>query len=423
MERNENKHYIPRLADEVLMRKLDTFGAVLIDGCKWCGKTTTAEHAAKSVLKLQDPDKRESSLKFAEIKPSLLLQGDKPRLIDEWQDAPTLWDSIRSDIDETAGIGRYILTGSATPLDKNKPLHSGTGRIAKLRMYPMSLFESGESNGEVSLRDLADEKDVASISPLSIEDYARLAMRGGWPIAVIRNNRESANMITKEYLSSLVNEDIQRASGQKLSPTKASLLLRSLARNIAHPTKMSVIEADVNSSEDVMTGRTIVEYVDVLKSLFVIDDVPAWIPELRSKTAIRMSPKRCFADPSIALAALNATDEDLLNDFNTFGLVFENLCLRDLRVFAQYLGGEITFYSDKNGLECDAILHFSDGKWGAIEIKLGTNALIEDAVTNLLKLKEKTKVPPSFLMVLTGEKYAFRRPDGVYVVPLGCLKP
>ena len=417
--------YIPRLIDDVLKKKLSLYGAVLIIGPKWCGKSTTAKQYAKSLLELQNPRTRENNLEIAKNRPDFLLEGEKPRLIDEWQDAPMLWDAIRYDVDNTGLKNQYILTGSVTPRE-DKPKHTGTGRIVRLLMRTMSLYETGDSTGEVSLKQLFDGiQDIKGISSKELEDIAFLCARGGWP-GSIDVSRDGALTIARDYLESLIENDIKTVDGVDRNPNRLRTVLRSLARNTCTTASLSTIKEDTSYNDSEISEKTIADYINALSKLYVIDNVEAWCPKLRSKTDIRTSPKRCFVDPSIALAALRATDKDLLKDFRTFGFIFESLCLRDLKIYAQSLDGDVFFYRDKNDLESDAVVHLKDGRWGAIEIKIGSEEAIDEAANNLLKLVNivdtKEMNSPSFLMVLTAGKYAYRRKDGVYVVPITTLK-
>ncbi|MCZ0862389.1 ATP-binding protein [Methanocorpusculum vombati] len=417
--------YIPRIADILLKESLASSGAVLIEGPKWCGKTWTAKHAAKSVLYLQDPDKTSSYLQIADTKPSLLLKGETPRLLDEWQMAPVLWDAVRFTVDQRQKTGQFILTGSASPQD-NLVQHTGTGRISRIFMRPMSLFESGESNGTVSLSSLfAREPNIDSISSLSIEDLAAAITRGGWP-ASVTGPEETAFKRAIDYSEAVINHDISKVDGVEKNPARVRSLLRSLARNTASMATITTIKNDMALDEAGLSEKTISGYLSALKRIFVIEDQPAWSPALLSRTAIRTSAKRHFIDPSIAAAVLRATPKRLLEDFNTFGILFESLCIRDLRIYASLLDGEIFHYHDRNDLEADAIIQLHDGRWGAVEIKLGSRS-IDEAANNLHKLKNKIDTgkmqEPSFLLVLTGGEFAYRRDDGVYIVPIGCLKP
>lgn len=417
--------YIPRLFDDVLKNRLKLYGAVLITGPKWCGKSTTAKQLAKSFLELQNPRTRENNLEIAKNRPDFLLEGEKPRLIDEWQDAPMIWDAIRYDVDNTGLKNQYILTGSVTPRDE-EPMHTGTGRIIRLLMRPMSLFESSDSTGEVSLKSLFEKnEDIKGISSKELEDIAYLCARGGWPDA-IKLDSDDALIIARDYLESLITNDIKSVDNIDRNPNRLRTILRSLARNVCTTASISTLKEDTSYNDSEVSDKTITDYINALSKLYVIDDVEAWCPKLRSKTDIRTSPKRNFIDPSLAIASLRATDKDLLKDFKTFGFIFESLCLRDLKIYAQNLDGDVFYYRDKNNLECDAVIHLKDGRWGAIEIKLGSEDSIEEASKNLLKLANivdvNTMNTPSFLMVLTAGKYAYRRKDGIYVVPITTLR-
>jgi len=418
------KKYLPRIIDQYLDSALEASGAVLIEGAKWCGKTSTAKQKAASVLLMQDPDYTLSYLKAADTKPSLLLKGETPRLIDEWQMAPVLWDAVRFAVDERNAAGLFILTGSAVPLE-DVLKHTGTGRIVRILMRPMSLYESMESNGAVSLKDLFDGKtDIEGISSLTIENLAFALVRGGWP-ASIGAKESVALRRAYNYVDAVINQDVSRVDGIEKSPARVRALMRSYSRNIATMANMSTIRNDIAGDEDTISEKTIASYINALRRIYVIEDVPAWNPAMRSKTAIRTSPKRHFVDPSIAAAVMRATPQSILEDFNTFGFLFESLCVRDLRIYSQALDGEVFHYRDKSNLEADIIVHLNDGRWGAIEVKLGSKE-IEEAAQNLLKLKEKIDLEkmkaPSFLMVLTGTQLAYRREDGVFNVPIGCLK-
>ncbi len=423
--------YKKRVADRLLERKLKSAGAVLIEGPKWCGKTTTAEQFAASILYMDEPEKKEGNLRLAEIKPSALLAGSSPRLIDEWQIAPTLWDSIRFSIDHGGTEGMFILTGSSVPADLTKTEHSGTGRYARIKMRPMSLFESEESNGEVSLKVLFDEnpgESLVAANSLSVDDIAYFVCRGGWPRAVLQKDQEIALDQALNYYGSVVNNDITRVDGVKRDTQRARLLMRSYARNQGAQVSNAALKADMDANDSrTLDEDTVLSYVNALKKIFVVEDLPAWNPNLRSKTVIRTSDTRYFVDPSIAAAALGIYPKDLINDLNTFGIMFETMCIRDLRIYADALGGQVYHYRDKSGLECDAVMHLHNGKYGLIEIKLGGDTLIEHGAKTLKKLADKidiTRMPePSFLMVLSGtDSYAYQRKDGVYVVPIGCLR-
>jgi predicted AAA+ superfamily ATPase len=417
-------NYLPRICDTELKEALEVMGSVLIEGAKWCGKTSTAENSAESVIYMQDPDKARSYREMADTKPSLLLQGEAPRLIDEWQMAPVLWDAVRFEVDKRGEPGQFILTGSAVPAD-DVTAHTGTGRFARITMRPMSLYESRESNGAVSLADLFDGKhEIEGISSLSIEQIAFAICRGGFP-ATIGKPGKAALRMPVDYVEAVINHDISRVDGVEKNPARVRLLLRSLARNIATTASMQTILDDVESTETSITDKTLSSYYNALRRIFVVEDMPAWSPSLRSKTAIRTSPKRLFVDPAIAAAVMRTNPEAVLQDFEYFGFLFEALCARDVRVYAQRNDGDVFHYRDKSNLEADMIVALRNGRWGAIEVKLGQKQ-IEEAAVNLLKLKEKIDTgkmrEPSFLMILTGGEYAYRRRDGVLVVPAGCLK-
>ena len=424
-------NYKIRVADKLLERKLKSAGAVLIEGPKWCGKTTTAEQIAASILYIDEPEKKEQNLRMAEIKPSLLLEGKKPRLIDEWQLAPTLWDSIRFSIDHGGKEGMYILTGSSVPAELSKMTHTGTGRFARIKMRPMSLFESGESNGEVSIKKLVNENpgdSLVAINKLDIDDLAYLVCRGGWPRAVLQEDKEIALDQAMNYYESVVKSDISKADGINRNEQRARMLMKSYARNQGAQVSYGGLKADMDANDSSgLDEDTILSYVNALKKIFVVEDLPAWNPNLRSKTVVRTSDTRYFVDPSIGTAALGIYPKDLINDLNTFGLMFETLCIRDLRIYAEALGGQLYHYRDKNGLECDAVIHLNNGDYGLIEIKLGGDTLIEHGAKTLKDLADKLDTTrmkePTFLMVLTGTgNYAYHRKDGVYVVPIGCLR-
>ncbi len=417
-------NYVSRICDIELRMALEAMGAVLVEGAKWCGKTSTAAHASRSILFMQDPDKALMYKEMADTKPSLLLQGENPRLLDEWQTSPVLWDAVRFEVDRRGLAGQFILTGSAVP-DDNVTAHTGTGRFARILMRPMSLYESKESNGKVSLADLfAGKHDIEGISDLSIEQIAFALCRGGFPATINKPDRTALRM-SADYVEAVINHDISRVDGVEKNPTRVRLLLRSLARNIATMTSIQTILGDVESTETGISDKTFSIYHNALRRIFVVEDMPAWSPSLRSKTAIRTSPKRHFVDPAIATAVMRMKPAAVLQDFEYFGFLFEALCARDIRVYAQWNDGEVFHYRDKSGLEADMIVQLHDGRWGAIEVKLG-NRQIEEAAVNLLKLKEKINTDkmrePSFLLVLTGGQFAYRRKDGVLVVPIGCLK-
>jgi predicted AAA+ superfamily ATPase len=418
------RKYLRRIADDVLETALEASGAVLIEGPKWCGKTRTAVERAASKLLMQDPDYTESYLKAADTKPSLLLKGDTPRLIDEWQMAPVLWDAVRFAVDQRGESGQFILTGSAVPKD-NAVQHTGTGRISRLLMRTLTLFESLESSGDISLSALFGGKcDGDGFSTLTIEKLALALTRGGWP-ASIGEKESIALRRVYDYVDAVINIDVSRVDGVEKSPARVRALMRSLARNVSTMANMTTIRNDIAGDEETISEKTIASYLNALRRIYVVEDLPAWNPAMRSKTALRTSSKRHFTDPSIATAVLRATPGSLLNDFNTFGLLFESLCIRDLRVYAQAIDGEVFHYRDKSGLEADAIVHLKDGRWGAIEVKMGAKE-IENAAENLKTLREKVNIDkmrePSFLMVLTATELAYRRADGVYITPIGCLR-
>ncbi len=421
----ENK-YLKRIADRVLQDRLAASGAVLIEGPKWCGKTRTALENSKSHLFMQDPDKAISYLKAADTKPSLLLKGDTPRLLDEWQTAPVLWDAVRFMVDQRGKSGQFILTGSAVPKD-NVVQHTGTGRISRLLMRPMSLYESMESNGRVSLKALFDgETEIDNFSTLTIEQITFAIVRGGWP-ASIGKSEKIALRHAIDYVEAIINADVSRVDGIEKNPVRVRALLRSLSRNISTLATIRTIHDDIamGDADESISEKTISQYLGALDRIFVTENLPAWNPALRSKTAIRTSPKRQFVDPSIAAAVLRLTPSGLLEDFNYFGFLFESLCDRDLRIYAEAIDGQVFHYRDASGLEADAVIALNDGRWAAVEVKLGSKE-IEDAAVHLLELKNKVNTEkmrePSFLMILTGSEIAYRREDGVYVVPLGCLK-
>lgn len=420
----EVKNYLPRICDKLLSKKLRHTGAVLITGPKWCGKTATATVASKSIIFMQDPDRGSAYMKAADVKPSILLEGEVPHLIDEWQMAPILWDAVRFAVDQRQEMGQFILTGSAVPVD-NATMHTGTGRISRLRMHTMSLYESQESNGAISLRDLFEGKPISiATSNLSIEQIAFAICRGGWPASVkIKGN--DALELAKDYVDAIIHQDISRIDGVEKNPKRVQLLLRSLARNIATMASNVTIMQDMEGDEKGITAPTLDVYMNALRRIYVVEDQPAWSPSIRSKTAIRTASKRHFTDPSIATAVLRTTPKGLLEDFNTFGFLFESLCTRDMRIYAQANDGEVFHYRDKSGLETDMIVALNDGRWAAIEVKLG-NKQIDEAAEHLKELANKVdeaKMGKSaFMMVLTGGEFAYQRPDGVLVVPIGCLK-
>ena len=421
------KVYKKRIADGLLQRKLAGKGAVLIEGAKWCGKTTTAEQIAKSVKYMTETGMVEQNIQLVKLNPKLLLTGDIPRLIDEWQIAPQLWDSIRFESDH-GPLGQFILTGSSVPADMSNTVHSGTGRIGWIKMRPMSLWESQDSTGEVSLAELfTSPTQIGAINKMDIEKVAFLTCRGGWPLAVDME-REIALDQAFDYVEAVEKRDIQKVDGVERDPVHVHRLMRSLARNQGSQASLGTIKADLMANEsDTLSEDTISSYIKALKEIFVVEDSEAWNPNLRSKTAIRTSDTRYFTDPSIATAALGIGPNDLINDLNTFGLLFETMAVRDLRVYAETLNGKVYHYRDKNNLECDAVVHLRDGRYGLVEIKLGGDDLINEGAAALKslakKIDPKKMKEPSFMMVLIGVgTYAYRREDGVYVVPIGCLK-
>ena len=423
------KNYKPRIADKMLEHRLKGKGAVLIQGPKWCGKTTTAEQQARSILYMDDPDSMRQNLELANIAPKRLLVGDSPRLIDEWQLAPQLWDAVRYEVDHREGMGHFILTSSAVPADKSQIHHTGTGRFSWLTMRTMSLYESGDSNGEISLGGLFEDsgQDFFSTNMLNVDDIAWLICRGGWPRATTLDKDVALDQAF-DYYDGIVYSDISRIDGVARDVDRTRRILRSLARNQTAQVPISTLCADIEMNDGVKDIReTVMSYIEALKKIFVLEDSPAWNPNLRSKTAIRTSESRYFSDPSIGVTSLGIGPNDLISDLQTMGLFFETLCVRDLRVYADALDGKVYHYRDKTGLECDAVVHLRNGKYGLVEIKLGGDMNIEAGAKTLKTLAEKIDTDkmraPSFLMVLTGTaKYAYRRKDGVWVVPVGCLK-
>ena len=421
--------YMPRIADALLEGKLSSKGAVLVEGAKWCGKTTTALQHVGSVLYMQDPDNTGQNLEMAQLRPSRLLQGKTPRLIDEWQMAENLWDAVRFEVDKRGKRGQFVLTGSAVPPDLDKISHTGTGRIARITMRPMTLFESGESDGSVSLGALfAGADDVEGHSERGVEDVAYCCCRGGWPGALGLQEGIALEQAV-EYHESIVTSDISRVDSVSRSEERARGLLRAYARATGSQTSLASIRGDMLANDSqALSKDTVSSYAAALRKIFVLEDSPAWNPNLRSRTAIRTSATRYFTDPSIATAALGAGPEDLLDDLRTMGLVFENLCVRDLRVYAQALGGRVYHYRDRNGLECDAVLHRRDGSFGLVEVKLGGKEAVEEGAATLRKLAGNLDRPrmrePSFLLVVTATGgYAYRREDGVFTAPVTCLGP
>lgn len=434
--------YLPRVADDLLEQKLAASAAVLVEGAKWCGKTTTAARHAQSVLYMQDPDRLRQNLEMADLAPSRLLAGDVPRLLDEWQLAPVLWDAVRFEADRRGESGQFVLTGSAVPPDPSAMHHTGTGRTARLVMRPMSLFESGDSDGSVSLaalfgdgRDAGSSRDagasgaaadVEGHSDAEVGDIARLVCRGGWP-GSLRLTEKSALDVPGEYLEAVISADVSRVDGVTRDAERVRQLLRACARATASQTSLASIRRDMLSADSpALSEDTVQSYAAALRKIFVLEDSPAWNPNLRSKTAIRTSATRYFTDPSLAAAALGAGPDALLGDLETLGLLFENLCVRDLRVYAQAAGGEVCHYRDRNGLECDAVVRLADGRYGLVEAKLGGADGVDagaETLSRLARAIDTQSMPaPSFLMVVTGKGgYARCRPDGVLVVPVTCL--
>ena len=422
------KKYRNRVVDAILQEKLEGKGAVLIEGPKWCGKTTTAEQIAKSVLYMDDPQSKEQNVNMAALNPKRLLSGETPRLIDEWQIAPKLWDAIRFEVDHRDDLGQFVLTGSAVPPDTKEITHSGTGRFSWLMMRPMSLYESGESTGEVSLSRLFEGKgEVDGESKLDLERIAFLICRGGWPRSIDMRDKIALNQAI-DYYDAVVHSDINRADGVEKNPERVKRLMRSLARNQGQQIANTAIAADIAvNDESTLNQETVAGYISALKKIFVVEDMPAWNPNLRSKSAIRTSDTRYFVDASIAAAALGIGPNDLINDLNTMGFLFETMCVRDLRVYAEALGGSVYHFRNKAGLECDAVVHLRNGSYGLIEIKLGGEKLIREGVETLTSLTESIDTSkmkePAFRMILTAaDQYAYRREDGICIVPVGCLK-
>lgn len=426
------KEYIPRYVDRQLEETLEYIGATLIVGPKWCGKTTTAKQFANSEIQLQNPQKTESYLKLADTDPLILLEGENPRLIDEWQMAPKLWDAVRYSVDERNEYGLYILTGS-TMVDNSKIMHSGAGRITRLLMRPMSLYESGDSTGEISIMDLFDRKDIeinGISSKLSLKDIIFLACRGGWPEILNIKNKSYQLKIAKSYIQSICESDTSIIDGVKRNPKIFEAILKSYSRNVSTLVANTKIIEDIKENYGELSKQTFYSYVNILKKLYVIENINAWSPNLKSKQKIRKSEKKGFIDPSLAVASLGTTPEQLLQDFKTFGFIFESLCIRDLHVYSSTAGGKILYYND-GSFEVDCILQLNDGRYALIEFKLGDKD-IEKGAENLLKLKKlinkqrdkgKIHIPePTFLAVVTGDDIALKRDDGVYVLPIGVLK-
>lgn len=420
--------YKQRIADRLLERKVLGKGAVLIEGPKWCGKTTTAKQLAKSVLDLGDASVLKQSIQMIEISPKSLLEGTTPRLIDEWQALPPIWDSIRSEVDKRGEPSQFILTGSSVLPDAEETIHSGTGRFAHIMMRPMSLYESGESTGSISLKDLFDgKKPEVQQCELEIDDIAYLTCRGGWPWATLIPKDVALDQAF-DYVDSVIKRDILRVDKVRRNPERTRLLLRSYARNISQQVSYATIRKDMLANDaSTLDEDTVADYIKALKKLFVIEDLTAWNPNLRSKAAIRTSDTRHFVDPSIGTAALGLGPNDLINDLESFGLFFEDMAVRDLRVYAEALDGQLFHFRDSNGLECDTVLHRRDGSYALLEVKLGGEEHINDGAASMIELSnniDTEKMPaPSFMAVIIGVgKYAYQRQDGVYVIPIGCLR-
>ena len=421
------KEYYQRVSDKVLLEHLESKGAVLIEGAKWCGKTTSAKHIAKSVIEMDRPDMTEQYQQMARINPSNLLEGKVPHLIDEWQIATNIWNAVRYEVDRRGEFGQFILTGSSVPAALDESMHTGTGRIVRMQMRPMSLFESKDSTGQVSLMDLFNKKDISAVDNHSIDEIAFLICRGGWP-AALNHSKKVALKQAFDYYDAVVNDDISRVDRVKRDSERTKRILKSYARNVATQASLETIRSDVISSDvETFDKEALYGYLNALKRIFVIEDSPAWNPNLRSKTAIRTSDTRYFVDPSIAVAALGLGPTDLVNNLELMSLIFENLCVRDLRIYADALDGSVYHYRDKTGLECDAVIHLRNGSYGLVEVKLGGDQSINEGAESLLKLTSKIDTgkmkKPAFLMVLCGvAPFAYKREDGVFVVPITCLK-
>ena len=422
------KDYLPRIADKLLEERLDAKGAVLIEGSKWCGKTTTAKQKAKSFISMDRPDMTRQYQQMAELSPSTLLEGETPRLIDEWQIAPNIWNAVRYEVDNRDEFGQFILTGSAVPNELDESMHTGTGRISRLLMRPMSLYESKDSTGEVSLKDLFEGQNISAIGETSLEEIAFFICRGGWPKA-IGLDEKIALFQAIDYYDAVISTDISRVDSIKRDKEKAKRLLKSYARHVGTQSSLETIRQDMLANQsDTFDQVTLYSYLDALRKIFVIEDSPAWNPNLRSKTSIRTTDTRYFSDPSIATASLGIGPKDLLDDLNTMGFLFENLCIRDLRIYTDYLDGTVYHYRDRYGLECDAVIHLRNGAYGLVEIKLGGDKLIEEGAETLKDLASKidtNNMPnPSFMMVLCAKApFAYKREDSVYVIPITALRP
>lgn len=422
------KNYLPRITDKLLDERLKAKGAILIEGPKWCGKTTSAKEFAKSFIAMDEPDKTKQYKQMAELNPSALLEGETPRLVDEWQLAPNLWNAVRYEVDKRDDFGQFILTGSAVPAEFDASMHSGTGRISRLYMRTMSLYESKDSDGAVSLSNLFDDKEISCANHKTLDDIAFLICRGGWPISIKLEGKASLFQAI-DYFDSVVKNDISRVDSVKRDVEKAKSLLRSYARHVGSQAPLETIRKDMLANQaDTFDQVTLYSYIDALKKIFVIEDAPAWNPNIRSKTAIRSTDTRYFIDSSIATAALGIGPKDLIQDLNTMGFLFENLAVRDLRIYSELLDGSVYHYRDKSGLECDAVIHLRNGSYGLVEIKLGGDKLIEEGAQTLKTLSDlidtNSMKKPSFMMVLCAQApFAYKRNDGVYVVPITSLRP
>ena len=422
--------YRKRVVDELLALKLESSAAVLVEGAKWCGKTTTCRQAAKSIIYMDDPDFREQNLAKAQISPSSILKGARPRLIDEWQMAPQLWDAIRHQADCEGIIGGFMITGSAVPVDIDELKHSGTGRFSWLKMRPMSLWESGDSSGSISLGNLFSrgKNDVGAARDLGLEEIAEIVCRGGWPQSLAMSKRASL-LVARNVFDAVVSRDISRVDGVSRDADRARRIMRSYARLQGTQATAKVIKADISTNEMMtLDDDTVYSYLNALRKIFIVEDMPAWCPNLRTKDSVRTSDTRYFVDPSIAAAAMGIGPGDLLNDLKTFGFFFETLAVRDLRIYAEYLDGEVRHYHDRTGLECDAVIHLRNGAYALVEIKLGGSSLIDEGAKTLTALdnliRSKNLKPPVFKMILTAVgQFAYDRPnDGILVCPISCLK-
>lgn len=420
--------YKKRVVDSIFKEKLESKGAVVIEGPKWCGKTTTAKQQAKSVIHIDEPSTRDFNIQISSLNPLRLLQGNTPRLLDEWQIAPKIWDAVRHEVDNRGEVGQFILTGSSVPVDSSEIMHSGTGRFTWLTMRTMTLYESQESTGDVSLEKLFDSSyKIDGSANIDLEKLSFLICRGGWPMSIDMKEKSALKQAI-DYYDSVVKSDVNRADNVSKNPERVMRLMRSYARLQGSQAPYNTIKKDIVTNDvETINEDTIMSYINALKKIFVIEDMPAWNPNLRSKTAIRTSDTRYYGDSSIAVASLGIGCEDLLNDINTMGLLFETMCIRDLRVYAESLDGEVRHYRDASGLECDAVIRLRNGHYGLIEIKLGGDILINEGVENLKKLEKKIdtdRMPaPSFMAVVTGiGEYAYCREDGIYIIPIGCLK-